>query len=114
MINASKAPPISISAMPTDLTLRRGQSSDIKVQVKAASDAQVNMISSSSLTRNGELGNSTGSFSQDKFNLTAGDSKEVSYIFSPASNVKPGQYVLMLGADTGQLTVLKAIRMNII
>lgn len=114
MINASKAPPISISAFPTDLTLKRGQSSDIKVQIKAASEAQLNMISSSSLTRNADLGNSTGSFSQDKFNLTAGDSKEVSYIFTPASNVKPGQYVLMLGADTGQLTVLKAARINII
>ncbi len=114
MINASKAPPISISVVSTDLTLKRGQSSDIKVQIKAASEAQLNMISSSSLTRNGDLGNSTGSFSQDKFNLTAGDSKEVSYIFTPASNVKPGQYVLMLGADTGQLTVLKAARINII
>ena len=72
------------------------------------------MLSSSSLTRNGDLGNSTGSFSQDKFNLTAGNSKEVSYIFTPASNLKPGQYVLMVGADTNPLTVLKAIRINII
>lgn len=113
-INASKTPPISITASPSDLTLRRGQSSDIKLQVKAASDAQLNMLSSSSLTRNGDLGNSTGTYSQDKFNLTAGDSKEVSYIFTPASNIKPGQYVLMLGADTGQLSVLKAVRINII
>jgi hypothetical protein len=73
------------------------------------------MLSSSSLTRNGDLGNSTGSFSQDKFNLKkAGDSKEVSYIFTAASNLKPGQYVLMVGADTSPLTVLKAIRINII
>lgn len=114
MINVSKTPPISITTSPTDLTLRRGQSSDIKVQIKAASDAQLNMLSSSSLTRNGDLGNSTGTFSQDKFNLTAGDSKEVSYIFTPASNIKSGQYILMLGADTDQLTVLKAVRINII
>ena len=114
MINASKPPSISVSASPAELTLRRGQSTDIKVQVKAVSDAEVNMLSSSSLTRNGDLGNSTGSFSQDKFNLTAGNSKEVSYIFTPASNLKPGQYVLMVGADTSPLTVLKAIRINII
>jgi virginiamycin B lyase len=114
MINGSKTPPISITASPTDLTLRRGQSSEIKVQIKAASDAHLNMLSSSSLTRNGDLGNSTGTFSQDKFNLTSGDSKEVSYIFTPASNIKPGQYVLMLGGDTEQLTVLKAVRINII
>ena len=114
MINASKASPISVSASPAELTLRRGQSTDIKVQVKAVSDTEVNMLSSSSLTRNGDLGNSTGSFSQDKFNLKAGDSKEVSYIFTAASNLKPGQYVLMVGADTSPLTVLKAIRINII
>lgn len=114
MVNGSKIPPVSVSASPTEVTLRRGQSTQIKVQVKATSDTAVDMMSSSSTTRNGDLGNSTGSFSQDKLNLTAGSTKEISYIFTPSSDLKPGQYVLMLGADAGPLSVLKAIRIDLV
>jgi virginiamycin B lyase len=114
MINASKSPPILISVSPPDVTIRRGQSSEIKVQVKAVSNAAVNMLSSSPFTRNGDLGNSTGTFSEDKFNLAAGTTKDVSYIFTPASNIKPGQYILMLGADVSPVTVMKAVKVNLV
>jgi virginiamycin B lyase len=114
MINASKPPPILVSVSPPDVTIRRGQSSEIKVQVKAVSNAAVNMLSSSPFTRNGDLGNSTGTFSEDKFNLAAGNTKDVSYIFTPASNIKPGQYILMLGADVSPVTIMKAVKVNLV
>lgn len=114
MVNASKPPPILVSVSPPDVTIRRGQSSEIKVQVKAVSNAAVNMLSSSPFTRNGDLGNSTGTFSEDKFNLAAGNTKDVSYIFTPASNIKPGQYILMLGADVSPVTIMRAVKVNLV
>ena len=44
----------------------------------------------------------------------AGNTKDVSYIFTPASNIKPGQYILMLGADVSPVTIMKAVKVNLV
>ena len=62
----------------------------------------------------GDPGNSTGSFSQEGFSTTAGGkSKQVSFTFKPSMNLKPGQYVLMIGAENEAVTYLRAIKVNL-
>lgn len=109
--------PISISTTPEEITIKKGESTEIKVNIKALSNdnnVNANMISSGSFTRNGALGNSNGIFSQQSLSIYSGNSKQVSYIFTPAADLKSGQYTLMLGADTGSVSILKAVRIKIL
>jgi uncharacterized membrane protein len=78
------------------------------------SNNNINMLSAGSFTQNGALGNSTGIFSEQSFPIKAGESKQVSFVFTPAADLKNGQYMLMVGADTGSVSVLKAIKVNVI
>ena len=105
--------PLSVSA-PGEITVRRGDSADIRVDVSSESDLNVRMVASGTFTSTGALGSSTGIFSQQSISVEAGSSRQVSYVFNPAASLAPGQYVLMLGADQGDITVLKAVRVNIV
>jgi hypothetical protein len=61
------------------------------------------------------LGNSTGTFSQESFPMQdIHTGKRVSFIFTPAINLKPGEYMLMLGARNNEVGMLKAIKVHII
>ena len=118
MINASRASPISVSASPAELTFWRGQSNLISKSKSKQFQIQRSICyhhhrlhAMEDSSRNSDL----LALAKIKLNLTkAGDSKEVSYIFTVPSNLKPGQYVQTVGADMSPLTVLKAIRINII
>jgi virginiamycin B lyase len=72
------------------------------------------MISAGTFTPNGALGNSTGIFSEQSLSLSSGDSKDISYTFTPADNLEQGQYMIMLGAANDDVSYLKAVRVNII
>ena len=73
------------------------------------------MISSGTFTPGGGLGNSTGTFTKESFPMTdLNPYKQVSFIFTPASNLKPGQYTLMLGAQTSDVDVLKAVKVYVV
>ena len=72
------------------------------------------MMASGNLTTTGDLGDSTGSFSQESFSTTAdGKSKQVTFTFKPSMNLKPGKYVLMIGAEDEAVTSLRAIEVNL-
>jgi virginiamycin B lyase len=77
--------PFSVSASP-QLTIKRDQSVDIKVNISSDSSlsSDINMVSSGTFTPTGDLGNSTGSFSEQSFSLEPMHAKEVSFIFTPA------------------------------
>jgi virginiamycin B lyase len=113
-LTTTKALPIAVSASPSEITVRRGESAEIKVYVKTVSSMTVDMVAAGPFTRNGGLGNSSGTFSEQTYLARAGNSKEVSYIFTPSSDLVSGQYMLMLGADVNPVTLLKAVKVNIV
>ena len=109
--------------MPQELTIKRGQTAEIKVNVSAAttrlsqnhSNSTVEMVASGTFTPGGDLGNSTGSFSQESFPMPDIHTvKQVSFIFTPATNLKPGEYILMLGAQNNEVGMLKAVKVHVI
>jgi virginiamycin B lyase len=112
-LDASKPVPVSVLT-PDEVTVARGQSTEIKVAVAASSNFNGEMIAAGTFTPNGALGNSTGIFSEQSVSLSSGDSKDVSYTFTPADNLEQGQYMIMLGAANDDFSYLKAVRVNII
>ena len=116
--------PFSVSVYPQELTIKRGQAVEIKVNVSATtttrlsqnhSNSTVEMVASGTFTPGGDLGNSTGIFSQGSFSLPDAHAiKQVSFIFTSATNLKPGEYVLMLGAQNNEVAMLKAVKMHVI
>jgi uncharacterized membrane protein len=105
------------------LTIKRGESREIKVKItepssasssSSATKSSLHMMASGTLTPTGDLGNSTGSFSQESFSTTAGGkSKHVTFTFKPSMNLKPGKYMLMIGAEDEAVTNLRAIEVNV-
>jgi virginiamycin B lyase len=117
--------PFEVSiAPPQQLTVKGGQTVEIKLNVSSTattthsqsrSNSNIVMVSSGTFTPGGGLGNSTGTFSQESFPIVdLTPTKQVSFIFTPASNLKPGQYTLMLGAQSSDVAVLKPLKINIV
>ena len=87
--------PFSVSASPQDLTLKKRSEYGNKVNISTVricslpSPLHVNieMLASGTFTPTGDLGNSTGSFSEQSFSLEPMHTKEVSFIFSPATDL---------------------------
>jgi virginiamycin B lyase len=109
--------PFSVSASPSELTIKRGHSVEIKVNISTTRATSLNtnidMLTSGTFTPTGVLGNSTGSFSEQSFSLAPTNSKEVSFIFTPASDLGTGEYTLMLGAQNDEVTIMKAVKLHI-
>jgi virginiamycin B lyase len=112
-LDGSKQVPISVST-PVEITVARGESSEIKVTVSASTDFAGQMIAAGTFTPNGALGNSTGIFSEESISVSSGGSKEVSYTFTAADNLDRRQYMIMLGAGNDDLSYMKAVRVNIV
>jgi virginiamycin B lyase len=112
-LDASKQVPIAVVA-PAEVALARGESTEIKVTVVASSDFSGKMMASGTFMPNAALGNSTGIFSEESVSLSSGGSKEVSYTFTAAQDLKQGQYTIMLGAGNDDVSYMKAVRVNII
>jgi virginiamycin B lyase len=111
-LDAAKQVPIAISA-PEEVTVARGDSTEIRVTIDASGDFSGKMISSATLTRNGMLGNSSGIFSEESVSISGG-SKQVSYTFTPAEDLVTGQYVIMMGAENDDVSLLKVVKVNIV
>ncbi|MEP0826515.1 MAG: hypothetical protein HRF40_13615 [Nitrososphaera sp.] len=111
-LDAAKQVPIAISAT-DEITVARGNSAEIRVTISAPAEFNGRMIASSTFTPNGMLGNSTGIFSEESVSLSGG-SKQISFTFTPARDVSPGQYVIMVGAENDEISQLKAVMVNIV
>jgi hypothetical protein len=72
------------------------------------------MTASGTFTPTGGLGNSTGSFSEESFSIAAGKPKQVSFIFTPSVDLKPGDYMLMIGAENDAISYIMAVKINLI
>jgi virginiamycin B lyase len=109
--------PFSVSASPPQLTIKRGQSVEIKVNISSGASplsSHINMVSSGTFSPTGAFGNSTGSFSEQSFSLEPMHTKEVSFIFTPATDLGSGEYTLMLGAQNDAITIMKAVNVHIL
>jgi virginiamycin B lyase len=108
--------PFSVSTSHPELTVKRGQSVEIKVNISsgASLSSDINMVSSGTFTPTGDLGNSTGSFSEQSFSLKPMHTKEISFIFTPATDLGSGEYTLMLGAQNDAITIMKAVNVHIL
>jgi virginiamycin B lyase len=111
-LDTAKQVPLAVAA-PNEETVARGDSVEIIVTIEASGDFSGKMISSATLAPNGMLGNSSGIFSEESVSISGG-SKEVSYTFTPAEDLEAGQYVIMVGAENNEVSVIKAVRVNII
>ena len=114
--NGNHQLPFSVSASPPELTIKRGQSVEIKVNISSGASlrSDINMVSSGTFTPAGDLGNSTGSFSEQSFSLEPMHTKEVSFVFTPATDLGSGEYTLMLGAQNDAITIMKAVSVHIL
>lgn len=105
------------SASLQELTIKRGQSVEIKVNISTTGasslGSNINMVSSGTFSPTGDLSNSTGSFSEQTFSLEPMHTKEVSFIFTPAKDWGTGEYTLMLGAQNDAITVMKAVKVHL-
>src|SRR5918911_1663120 len=112
-VNVQKQLPFHISIPVTEVPVKRGESLEVKVNVDTSTNQRIHMIAAGTFTPTGDLGNSTGSFSEESFSLTAGNPKQISFIFTPSSDLKAGVYMLMIGAENNDVSYLKAVRINI-
>jgi virginiamycin B lyase len=114
--------PFSVSASPQTLTIKRGQSVEIKVNISTTRvssppsplDLNIKTVASGTFTPTGDLGNSTGFFSEQSFSLEPMHTKQVSFVFTPAIDLGSGEYTLMLGAQNDAITIMKAVKVNIL
>ncbi|MDQ3902591.1 MAG: hypothetical protein M3247_02910 [Thermoproteota archaeon] len=112
-VHVQKQLPFHISTPVKEVAVKRGESLEVKVNIDASTNQRIHMIAAGTFTPTGDLGNSTGSFSEESFSLTAGNPKQVSFIFTPSSDLKAGVYMLMIGAENNDVSYLKAVRINI-
>ena len=117
-VDTDKELPFSVSSSEKDVTIAKGKSAEIELNLNMTSSSSsgqtINMIKSGTFTATGGLGNSTGSFSEESFSIAPGKSKQISFIFTPSSDLKSGEYTLMVGAENNAISYLKAIKINII
>ena len=112
-VDANKQVPISVD-VPESVTVARGGVVEIKVDVNGSLDFAGSMMAAATLTSTGMLGNAGGIFSEESVSIASGGSKTISYTFSPSEAVSRGQYVMMLGAGNDDISVMKAVRVNIV
>jgi virginiamycin B lyase len=77
-------------------------------------NVNIDMLASGTFTPTGDLGNSTGSSSEQSFSLEPMHTKEVSFIFTPTTDLWAGKYASMLGEQNGAITVMKAVKVHIV
>jgi virginiamycin B lyase len=113
-LNTQQQVPISFSVEKEELAVQRGKAVEIKVSINASDDFDGNMMVAGTFAPNGEIINATGTFSEESVSLDAGMKKQISYIFTPSDSLKPGQYVIMIGAGNDEISYLQPIKVTLI
>jgi virginiamycin B lyase len=122
-VEASKESPFSIEVFKSDeeLTIERGEKEKIKLIIRARSESHsssldnIQMVASSTFTPSGDIGNSTGYFIEpSSISMEEGEEQEVVFEFMPSTDLQPGDYTMMLGAENNSISYLKAVKIEII
>ncbi|MCI0563804.1 MAG: hypothetical protein MN733_35465 [Nitrososphaera sp.] len=112
-VDTGKAAPLTISAQDR-VSVARGSSVEIPVTIDASVDFDGQMMAAGTFTPTAQLGDSTGIFSEESVEISGGDSKQVSYTFSPAEGLGSGEYTIMIGAGDDEVSVLKAVTVAVV
>jgi virginiamycin B lyase len=112
-LDASKPVPIVVTG-PTEVTVAKGESAEIRLRLNASSDFNGEMMAAGTFTPTGAFGNSTGIFSEQSVSVPSGNAKEISFTFTAADDLEQGQYIMMLGAGNDEVSYMKAVRVNIL
>ena len=121
-VNESRPFPIDIEIDKETVTLRPGDTIEIKVTanrvdtIPGYKNNPWTMQDSATIKENGSLNGTglTGQFSEESFILDNGERKSLSYILTASQDIQPGRYKLMLGSGNNELTVMKAVDLNIL
>ena len=113
MLNSSKPLPFVVETSSKELNVKRGETIQIPLDVSASKQVNLKMIASSTFTSTGGFGNSSFSFSQDSFSLNSGETKSVTFLVTPSGDLATGEYTLMLGAESDEVSYLNSIKMHI-
>jgi virginiamycin B lyase len=107
--------PISVSVLPHIFTLQRGGNEEVRINVTSNRNTTLtaDMLAAGSFTTTGNLGNLSGLFSENSVRLEPGQTKQVSLIITPTQELEAGNYTLMVGAETSDASVLRAIQVSI-
>lgn len=116
---------IEIKEDDKELSIRRGESERIKMSVTtneredlSKDENLIVMVSSGTFTSTGYLGNSTSYFDVPLISLDPSDGEdyeqEVSFVFTPSKDMIPGDYTLMLGAESVSVSILEAVKLHIL
>jgi virginiamycin B lyase len=114
VVDGAKALPVSVSVEQEELRVGRGDSVEIRVTLDATSNFNGEMLSATTLTPNGRIGNSTGIFSEESVSIQSGGSKQISYTFTAAQDLQPGKQTIMVGVGNEDFSVLKGVTVNIV
>ena len=106
--------PISISVLPNNITLQRGGNEEIRINVTSNTNTNLtaDMLAAGSFTTTGNLGNLSGLFSENSVRLDPGQTKQISLIITPTQELESGNYTLMVGAETSDVSVLRAVQIR--
>ena len=106
--------PISISVLPNNITLQRGGNEEIRINVTSNTNTSLtaDMLAAGSFTTTGNLGNLSGLFSENSVRLDPGQTKQISLIITPTQELESGNYTLMVGAETSDVSVLRAVQIR--
>ncbi|MGH9925961.1 MAG: hypothetical protein ACRD5B_11360, partial [Nitrososphaeraceae archaeon] len=107
--------PISVSVLPNNITLQRGGNEEIKINVTSNMNTSLtaDMLAAGTFTTTGNLGNLSGLFSENSIRLDPGQTKQISLIITPTKELESGDYTLMVGAETSDASVLRAVPIRI-
>jgi virginiamycin B lyase len=120
---------VTLSSVPhnKEITIKRGESKEINVKVipkdsssfsTISGNMYIHMIASSTFTSTGDFGNSTALFSKEWLSIDKesdnNSNHDVSFIFTPSKDLKPGQYTLMIGAEDDAISYQRAIKLRIV
>jgi virginiamycin B lyase len=110
-----KVLPLSVSVLPNNFTLQRGGNEEVRINVTSNRNTTLtaDMLAAGSFTTTGNLGNLSGLFSENSVRLEPGQTKQISLIVTPTQQQQAGNYTLMLGAETSDASVLRAIQVTI-
>jgi virginiamycin B lyase len=120
-ILTEKVLPFSVNVSSPHFSVKRGESTNIQLDItpnltnRSENNTTLHLLSSGSFSPSGTLVNATGLFSQQTIDLGKNEgTNKVSFIFTPENNLQPGDYTLMLGAETETVTILKAVSVRVI
>ena len=107
--------PLNVSVLPHNFSLQRGGNEEVRINVTSNGNTTLtaDMLAAGSFTPTGNLGNLSGLFSEKSVRLEPGQTKQISFIVTPTEQLVAGNYTLMVGAETSDASVLRAIQVTI-